>query len=92
MEAQREMPKYRSHKTVHALKLRAVTPDQDAPGHMRFEPDDPAYAVIVHPPTAEVVKRCKAPEMGDPGYLVVYEDGFMSWSPTKAFENGYTRL
>lgn len=26
------------------------------------------------------------------GYLVVYEDGYESWSPAKAFEEGYTRL
>ena len=27
----------------------------------------------------------------DPGYYVVYEDGYESWSPTKAFEDGHTR-
>lgn len=29
---------------------------------------------------------------GDLGYYVVYEDGHTSWSPTKAFEGGYTRI
>lgn len=24
-------------------------------------------------------------------YIVVYEDGYVSWSPAKAFEEGYTR-
>jgi hypothetical protein len=24
-------------------------------------------------------------------YLVIYEDGYKSWSPNKAFEDGYTR-
>lgn len=28
----------------------------------------------------------------DMGYLVRYADGFLSWSPTQAFENGYTRM
>ncbi len=28
------------------------------------------------------------PDVGD--YLVIYEDGYMSWSPKKAFEEGYT--
>jgi len=26
------------------------------------------------------------------GYLVQYEDGYLSWSPAKAFEDGYTRI
>jgi len=28
----------------------------------------------------------------DMGYLVIYSDGYMSWSPTKAFEEGNTRI
>lgn len=28
------------------------------------------------------------PEIGD--YLVKYEDGYLSWSPKEAFEQGYT--
>lgn len=31
-----------------------------------------------------------APAIGD--YIVIYEDGYISWSPAKAFEDGYTRL
>ena len=31
--------------------------------------------------------RCKATS-ADYGYLVIYEDGYQSWSPTKAFEKG----
>jgi xanthine/CO dehydrogenase XdhC/CoxF family maturation factor len=26
------------------------------------------------------------------GYYVLYEDNFESWSPAKAFEEGYTRI
>lgn len=26
------------------------------------------------------------------GYLVRYEDGYLSWSPKKVFEDGYRRL
>lgn len=29
------------------------------------------------------------PNPGD--YIVIYEDGYKSWSPAKAFEDGYTR-
>ena len=83
------MPKYRSHKEVHALKLRQV---QRVGPQMEFHPDEDGYATIQHPLDAEVSKRCKAIEMSDPGYIVVYSDGFTSWSPTKAFEDGYTRI
>lgn len=26
------------------------------------------------------------------GYFVVYKDGYESWSPAEAFEEGYTRV
>lgn len=36
----------------------------------------------------------RVPAGTDPtgGYYVRYEDGFESWSPAKAFEEGYTRI
>ena len=30
------------------------------------------------------------PDVGD--YVVIYEDGYKSWSPAAAFEAGYSRL
>jgi hypothetical protein len=30
------------------------------------------------------------PQIG--GYFVLYDDGYMSFSPAKAFEDGYTRI
>ena len=38
---------------------------------------------------AKYLQRHK-PEVG--GYYVVYDDGYKSWSPAKAFEEGYTRI
>ena len=29
------------------------------------------------------------PYEDEPGYVVVYEDGYVSWSPAKAFDDGY---
>lgn len=29
---------------------------------------------------------------GEPGYKVVYEDGYTSWSPAGAFERAYRRI
>lgn len=88
MSEQREMPKYESHKVVHALKLRGV--NITGAGH-EFIPDDRMYGPIFAANDAEVSKRCRAKEMDDPGYYVVYPDGFVSWSPTEAFESGYHR-
>ncbi len=39
--------------------------------------------------TLDYFQRHK-PEVG--GYFVVYEDGYQSYSPAKAFEDGYTRI
>ena len=82
-----EMPKYRCHKVVHALKIE------------RLEvPDDPSLGLLVVPADegfapfhvdVEWVGR-HTPEAG--GYYVVYEDGYTSFSPGVPFENGYTRL
>jgi len=39
--------------------------------------------------TYEFMKKHE-PKVG--GYLVVYSDGYMSWSPADAFEGGYTQV
>lgn len=80
-----EMPKYKSHKEVHALKIHSV--DILDNGDAIIMPADEGYAsfqvskeyVEKHKPTAD-------------GYYVVYEDGYRSWSPAKAFEEGYTKV
>ena len=28
----------------------------------------------------------------DPGYIVKYKDGYISWSPAKQLEEGYTKI
>jgi hypothetical protein len=82
-----EMPKYKCHKIVHALKIKHIeflaTPNGDA----TITPADEGYAPFSV--SAEWVNKHN-PEAG--GYYVVYEDGYASWSPAKAFENGYTRV
>ena len=83
--AMREMPRYKSHKTVHALKISAVEIHEDksatiAPADEGFAPfkTDTGWG-----------ERFKGDE-SDPGYYVVYDDGYKSWSPSKAFEEGYS--
>lgn len=41
---------------------------------------------------AAIVERKNATGVVDPGYYVVYEDDYVSWSPTEAFEKGYTEI
>lgn len=86
--AQAEMPRYRSHKEVWALKIAEVikTNGDDGPSViLRF--DDGGYAPK-ELPFSYVDKH--DPKAG--GYYVVYKDGYESWSPAEAFESGYTRI
>jgi hypothetical protein len=82
-----EMPRYQSHKKVWALKIKSV----DFSGHLNpsatITPEDEGYGPF------EVTREWVAkhdPEAG--GYYVVYDDGYASWSPSEAFEQGYTKL
>jgi hypothetical protein len=83
---QAEMPRYKCHKIVHALKIADkidVLPD----GDVRLHVADGGFAPVTVPKA--VVSRY-FPQPGD--YYVVYDDGYKSISPQKAFEEGYTRL
>lgn len=82
-----EMPRYQCHKKVWALKIKAIdlllkgyvgaTLTPEEPGYGPFKVDDSYMAK-------------HKPEVG--GYYVVYDDGYKSYSPAKAFEEGYTRI
>lgn len=79
----REMPKYKCHKEVHALKIAMIEPHGSGalitPADEGFAPFDvDSHFMAKH-----------APEPG--GYYVVYDDGYKSFSPAEAFEAGYTR-
>lgn len=81
------MPKYQSHKKVWALKIAAIEIHEDKSA--TIAPKDHGYAIFKAP--AGWADRFEGTE-DDPGYYVVYKDGFKSWSPTTAFEDGYTRV
>lgn len=88
MEGQREMPKYRSHKAVWALKIKSITPPADGTeGGATITPEDSGYAPF-YVDSHYTAKH--QPQAG--GYYVVYEDGYKSFSPASAFESGYTRI
>ena len=92
---EREMPRYKCHKEVHALKIKSIALDSTAAleegretdGSAMIVPFDLGYAPFK---VSYDYMRQRRPQVG--GYYVVYEDGYASYSPAQAFENGYTRL
>lgn len=83
------LPRYKGHKTVSALEIAEVRPAEKrhawesrnyqlVPSDTRFDPIDVTHEWYVkHSPVAG-------------GYFVIYDDGYTSFSPKKAFESGYT--
>ena len=85
MGAMTPMPQYQSHKKVWALKISKIHWDEDGQGiGVVFE--DKAFSMRAF--TAAQLKGKPTPEPG--WYMVQYEDGYISFSPEKAFEEGYT--
>jgi len=94
-EPQREMPRYKCHKIVHALLIQAIVFDSDlaraagreTDGTARITPAEEGFAPFKV--GADYLRRHK-PEVG--GYYVVYEDGYISYSPAEPFESGYSAM
>jgi hypothetical protein len=78
--ASMEMPRYKSHKQIWALEIATVDGH-----HLTFR--DKGYAPIL---CADEMFSRYVPVPGD--YYVQYEDGYKSFSPRKAFQDGYTRV
>jgi hypothetical protein len=81
-----ELPKYKSHKIVHALKIHNIDLDL-ATGDAVITPAEDGYGPFAV--DAEYMGKHK-PRIG--GYYVVYDDGYKSWSPADAFEKGYVKV
>lgn len=79
-----ELPRYVCHKEVGALKITAVK--EVGCGVAALEVEPARFGPIYGDPDW-IAKH--APQPG--GYLVFYADGYRSYSPAKAFEEGYTR-
>ena len=94
-QAAAEMPRYKCHKEVWALKIAGIARDSDkareeqreTDGSATITPAEDGYAPFKV--DANYMHKHK-PEVG--GYYVVYEDGYKSFSPASAFESGYTPL
>ena len=91
MSASSELPRYKCHKEVWALKIAKIehtgSPNQESDGSMMITPEEARFAAFRV--DREYVRKHK-PEVG--GYYVVYKDGYKSFSPAEAFEDGYTRI
>jgi hypothetical protein len=77
-------PHYRTNKYVRAVKIAKM--DTLDNGAVRIFPDGD-----VDPFDVTAVWMAKhTPEVG--GYVIVYADGYMSWSPAASFDGSATRL
>lgn len=89
-QAGMELPRYKSHKSVWALKIADIGFDPISSrgdgGGATITPAEAGYAPF-KVDAAYVQKH--DPKAG--GYYVVYADGYKSWSPAEAFEEGYIR-
>jgi hypothetical protein len=87
-----EMPKYKCHKEVWALKIESIVRDGDredreSDGSALITPQEEGYAPFRV--EADYLHKHK-PQVG--GYYVVYKDGYKSFSPADAFEDGYSKI
>lgn len=83
-EASIQLPKWKCHKEVWADEIVDIT----------FTPSGSRWHLscggIVDANTVREITQRSSPIVGD--YFVEYEDGYRSWSPVKAFIDGYERI
>lgn len=80
------MPKFVCHKTVEAMPIIDVREER---GEIFLCGPDGVKIATTH----EWMRKHDMQPSGDPetlGYWVRYDTGYTSWSPTEAFEKGYT--
>ena len=88
-----KLPLYQCHKNVRAAKIISMRGNGDGTHTLSmvyppFYRESPSHLVEVQVPAAFMSQH--APEIG--GYFVQYNDGYESYSPAKAFEEGYTLI
>lgn len=84
------MDRYKSHKEVEAFKITSIL-YSDARASLigeNIENPDLTDVTDVIVDSAYIAKH--NPAVG--GYYVKYLDGYESWSPAEAFEDGYTKI
>lgn len=98
-DAATEMPKYRCHKDVWALKIAEIELvwNEATLGQLkmaRLTPLNKKYGIIEvdREYILRVTPKNKPFQDLAGGYYVVYKDGYKSWSPAVAFEDGYSLI
>lgn len=99
------LPRYKCHKEVAALKIRDLTVRREkranddgsffayrAASLVCVGPDGKDWPVEVITGPGWLESRFQELEDGDMGYYVRYVDGYESWSPSEAFEAGYSLI
>ena len=79
-----ELPTFKCHKLVRAFQI--ASSESLSGGDIRLVGYNAVHSVVVG---SDYVDKHR-PAIG--GYYVRYHDGYQSWSPAKAFEDGYTRV
>ncbi len=89
-----ELPRYKSHKIVHALKIKSIVFDSDLAHESNRETDGSAMITPEEEfsPFQVDAKYVNKHQPQSGGYYVVYGDGYVSWSPGSEFEAGYTLI
>lgn len=88
-----KLPRYKCHKEVWAIKIiEIVRHNQD---ESNSETDGSALLYSIEEEYEPIKVKANymnkhKPEVG--GYYVTYSDGYESYSPAKAFEDGYTLI
>ncbi len=82
-----EYPQYKSHKIVEAFKIGEIILHPEWGSKHVLCPEAPGLPTKLVD-GAYMAKHC--PQVG--GYYVRYPDGYESWSPAEAFEDGYTLI
>ncbi len=93
------MPRYKCHKEVWALKIKAIEINKPTVEELdrilngggeshgaTITPEEEGYAPFQ---VSTEYMRKHEPKVG--GYYVVYKDGYKSFSPADAFEEGYAK-
>ena len=80
--------RYKSHKEVTAFKIFEITEVIDGTFRLRITEESDRLPRGVRVTSDWKTKH--EPKVS--GYYVVYEDGYSSYSPAKAFEAGYTKI
>lgn len=90
-----EMPKYKCHKEVWALKIKEIILDRTLAQKENRETDGGAYLIFVDDNYGKRKVNNQYLRKHNPmpgGYFVVYKGGYESFSPAEAFEDGYSKI